>query len=463
MTQSARNTSTPSTLAPQTPVAVDPLQALADEPIEAALLGWLITGDGMASYQQVQHFTEAHFYAPKHKRLWKTIKQVVAAGLTITLDTVKSELGQVSSEGEAYLYELIRQGSSDTANHKKILEHMKWRRDTHARLTSALKVNANHTKKHSEVEEAMHSVFTDLITESGTLRNTRGLVLSEQAAAFGMGEMQDNTGVYISTGYPDLDRAIKGVKPGYLYFIGGDPGSGKSTVGQNLTLNLMHAGLNGGLISIEMPEQEYFYRALAIESGVPKYHIETMTMSDDEMQRFTKVLRKLSGDGPHAYAAASKFHTIYLKMPTLAQIRAQVIEWVHTIQLDFLLFDYINDALITPDKALRGQSLEIMKALVGTLRDLTTEHKLITFVPSQLSRAASKNSAPDLHDFAGSSMVENSADVAVILREDTPYSQALGYGETHMHIVKSRSGGKGQIVKFESRLAELRFLPWRGL
>lgn len=70
----------------------------------------------------------------------------------------------------------------------------------------------------------------------------------------------------ISTGYPQFDAMIGGLKPGELILIGGETNNGKSALAQNIAVNVSHSH-RVGFITLEMQKTEAGSRLKHMNGG----------------------------------------------------------------------------------------------------------------------------------------------------------------------------------------------------
>lgn len=71
----------------------------------------------------------------------------------------------------------------------------------------------------------------------------------------------------ISTGYPQLDAKIGGLKPGELILVGGETNNGKSALAQNIAVNVAKSGNGVLFITLEMQKTEAGSRIKFMNGG----------------------------------------------------------------------------------------------------------------------------------------------------------------------------------------------------
>jgi replicative DNA helicase len=73
----------------------------------------------------------------------------------------------------------------------------------------------------------------------------------------------------LPTGFPQLDEKIMGLQKGGYYIFAGVPKSGKSSLVENICINLATAGHPGAVFSVEMSKEQWVARALCSIAEVP--------------------------------------------------------------------------------------------------------------------------------------------------------------------------------------------------
>lgn len=471
MTQPAapRSTSSRGVFTPA-PAPAPVLDLPVDKGIERALLGALLNDrqPGNPLFERVKHLTKDHFSEHAHKLLWRAMAHLHDEGLTIDAVTVKETLLHFSAlnkasyfdqVGEALLSDLMIDAGTEVATYAQALERVFWRRDAYMKLTTqGLKWLTDRTVPSDVVVSNLMTLMTDLLVSGAVLTAPPAQSLVKQLDAFETmyAALDPREARGAASGFPQLDELIGGLGRGELYMFGAFAGIGKSTITHNIALTLMRSGLRGIIISNEMREIDYLYRTLSIESGVPARLIEEKRLNSEMAERLTRASERLA-----TYRAADHFHTVYLKKPTLAQIKAKIVELHSTGGLDFVVMDYISERLITPPDNIRPDNIAgILGKFSDTLLDLAHDLNLIMIGVAQTTRESQERSGPpQLNDLYGSSSMAKDASAVMILKEVIPFSSDAGYGRTEMYVVKVRKGMKG-MIPLQSRLDCYTFLEW---
>ena len=438
------------------PYAAPDNTALMDEGLEMALLGGLLITDNTALFARVAHLTTDAFALPKNKRLWVAMHALYARGIDINLDTVRSEIGQISLEGEKHFEDLLRLAGNHVGSYPKLLEEFEALRLLESNLQQGLKLARDRKKPLAQKSDQINSLVTDALIKVSSVTGVSAYNVAELSAQYYDTYLdQDVSGVGISTGWPDLDNQINGFEKGRVYLIGAGPGVGKSIKIQNIARHLNQSGKHGLIITLELPESEYVLRGLSCEMQVDMNRIKQMRLSEDELAHMGEAIKHINGRG--------KLLVIRMKSPTLSQLKSKITELTIAHGLSFVGIDYVAARHMTPDKEYRGDDVRFLAAISQAFTTLAKDLKLIVFPLVQLTQESLKRGGvPTITDFAGTGALSQDADVAFILKDESPYAPSMGFGETRAYIVKSRTGGEGNFVRYEAIKKFFTFQAWRG-
>lgn len=244
--------------------------------------------------------------------------------------------------------------------------------------------------------------------------------------------MIDDAPSTIPTGFPSLDAALAGgLRPGELAVLGGEPGSGKSSLVLGVALRAAAAGISTMLLSAEMRPDRLAERATAILGRVRV----------DEL--------RADGDAPAARAAALTVRErLATTGPTLDLLPAGgVVALDHRLRRD--------DAgpallIVDPLQALTGGALplaEDVAAQVRELKALAVRRDVALLCTSHLAAAADRPDArPRLGDFGALGAIAQHADLVLGLFREEMHGPANGIeGATELLILKNRRGTLGYV------------------
>ncbi|HYW30686.1 MAG TPA: DnaB-like helicase C-terminal domain-containing protein [Gemmatimonas sp.] len=228
----------------------------------------------------------------------------------------------------------------------------------------------------------------------------------------------------VATGFPSLDRALQGgFRRGDLVVLGGDAGSGVSSLALGIALRCIPRAL---LVTGEMHEERVFERALAISARVALESIRHRVLSDEERARITMIAPGVAEWGP--------------VVDTLTHGGTDLLWTAHdrAIGAPLVIVDGIESLLArdfdVPD-ALGGVLLELKRfALERNVAVLALSH-----LPG-LDRAR-HDKRPRLSDFGARGAAGVHADLVLGLFREEQYDADLAVsGAAELVLLKNRNG-----------------------
>lgn len=251
-----------------------------------------------------------------------------------------------------------------------------------------------------------------------------------------------------------LDRHLIGWQPGWLVFIAGRPGSGKTAAVQQF---IEHSASVPDpyywlYLSLEMTRRELKLRSVSRYAEIPITALESGVLTGHQWSKFATAVKDLSPLPIEIDDSCSL---------TPARVRSKVRrafaqarrKWPKA-RLGGLVVDHIQltDADETKGKSRNDRLGEVS----STLKQIAKEYECTVLALSQLSRPpkGSKPSMPQLSDLRDSGCLENDADVVIAIHRPDEYVQPGGTktGEAFLGVLKGRSRGSDvHRVKFEGR------------
>ncbi len=231
------------------------------------------------------------------------------------------------------------------------------------------------------------------------------------------------------TGFPSIDRWLGGgLRAGDLVVLGGDVGSGKSSLALAMALRMADAGIRVAFLSAEMSVERVMERALAIEG---RARIDDLRQGKlDEMARASvgAAAVRLRDRAPH-------FEVLPLGLDPLAS---------RLRDLD------VQVVLLDPLQAVAGGSRaqdEELAAAVRFLKSVAVERDVCVVVAAHLPAWTSRSDArPVLEDFGALGAVKQTADVVLALYREEMYTSSSGVeGATEVLVRKNRNGATGYV------------------
>jgi len=244
------------------------------------------------------------------------------------------------------------------------------------------------------------------------------------------GEISGDT---VPTGFQSLDKLLGGgMRRRDLVVLGGDVGSGKSSLALGIAVRVAQQELGVAVLSGEMDEERIMERALAIEGRVSMDELRTAQLND----------QMRAGIG----AAAIRLRGLAL---TLLPLAAPDLETAlgRLERLDrpaLVVIDYLQ--LVPPPAGVRGGQDEELATVLRHLKALAIERQVVLLVVAQLPRYAPgrTNLRPQLDDFGHLGAVKQHADLILGLYREEMYHPGYGVeGATELVVAKNRNGPTG--------------------
>lgn len=243
----------------------------------------------------------------------------------------------------------------------------------------------------------------------------------------------DVPGDTIPTGFPSLDKLLGGgLRRRDLVVLGGDVGSGKSSLALGIALRVAQQELGVALLSGEMDEERIMERALAIEGRVSMDELRSAHLND----------QMRAGIG----AAAVRLRGLPLTLLPLSapDLETAVGRLERLDRLALVVIDYLQ--LVPPPVGIRGVQDEELATVLRHLKALALERQVALLVLAQLPRYAPgrTNPRPNLDDFGHLGAVKQHADVILGLYREEMYHPGYGVeGATELLVAKNRNGPTG--------------------
>lgn len=241
----------------------------------------------------------------------------------------------------------------------------------------------------------------------------------------------ETVGDSFATGFASIDKWLGGgVRRGDLVVVGGDVGSGKSSLALAMALRMAQAGTSTSFLTHEMSNERVMERALAIEGRARIDEIRAGTL--DEMTR--------AAVGATAVRLRDKlpvFETLGGGLDSLANALRSTMDvqvaFVDPLQALAAGERPLDEELATAVRALKALALELDVALVVT-----------SHLQGELSVRADPR--PTLGDFGALGAVRQHADVVLGIYREEMFRPSSGVeGATELLILKNRNGSLGYV------------------
>jgi len=257
----------------------------------------------------------------------------------------------------------------------------------------------------------------------------------------------------IPTAFPRLTRSLGGgMRKGEIYIIGGNQGSGKTSLALQFALAVLRKTLGVLYFSMEMSARDVFQRMAAIEARVDLL----------EFRDLQKGAAIFSIDLPEMKQRLIDQSRELSRFPLLVSTKSSVTpehigEACHRIKsrsrLDLIIVDHMQ--LMAATGSVRGD-YEKFTTISRTMKQIAMELALPVLLVSQTSRnnTTDRRSELEVSDLRGSGAIEEDAAACMLIYEDKEDrahtfqagTYAIGPVKTWLKLGKNRYGLQGMYL-----------------
>jgi replicative DNA helicase len=242
----------------------------------------------------------------------------------------------------------------------------------------------------------------------------------------------ETAGDSFASGFPSVDKWLGGgVRRGDLVVIGGEVGSGKSSLALAMSLRMSQAGTTTAFLTHEMSTERVMERALGIEGRARIDEIRQGSL--DEMTR--------AAVGATAVRLRDR-SPVFETLPN-GGVDALANALRSTMDLQVAFVDPLQ-ALATGERA----QDEDLATAVRSLKSVAIEQNIALVVTSHLHVASTGRAdpRPTLDDFGALGAVKQHADVVLGIYREEMFRPSSGVeGATEFLILKNRNGNLGYV------------------
>ncbi len=416
---------------------------------EQAVLGGLLLDNG--AWDKIGDLlAEADFYRDDHRRIYRTILDLLAQDKPADLLTLVDSLDQrgdlAAVGGMAYLAAMANSTPS-AANIRRYAEIVRER----ALMRSLAKAGTEITEgayapagrsARTLLDEAESRIFQ--IAEHGTRGNQGFRAISHAMVEtvdrinelYRAGHHDPVTGV--PTGFTDLDKMTAGLQPGDLVIVAGRPSMGKTALALNMAAHVaLEAKLPVGVFSMEMSSGQLALRLLSLHGRIDQQSLRTVRMQAEDFSRLTRAMGDLS-QSPMEIDETAALNPLDLRA------RARRLHRQYG-GLGLLVVDYLQ--LMSSASAGENRATEISE-ISRSLKALAKELRVPVVALSQLNRSVEQrpNKRPMMSDLRESGAIEQDADVILFIYRDEVYNEnSPDKGTAEVIIGKQRNGPVGTV------------------
>jgi len=422
-------------------------EALHNRDAERFLLGSLMIDP--SQFQIAEGIIEeGDFSIPRHRWIYRAIKEAVAEGEDIDLSILAFRLERMGKEdagGIAYLGELMSLVPSalNLPQYARLVAEMGQRREMVAVAANiarrAYNLEADPAVSAAEAAEELVRI------PRGDLGEDEGVVdrLYEKISHWLNEPLRDGEVRGIPTGFAKLDNLLGGLEPA-LYIIAGRPSMGKTALSLAIAGNTAGAGIPTAYITLEMTEEQLRERMLCAAARVDRQALRAGRIRGESLSRVFD-----------AMAAAQEMPLRILQGPRAPRRMAAAIRRLTRDGCGLIVVDYLQRADCS---GLGDNRHEMLGRACDILQDASLDYGVPVLLLCQLNRRVEErqDKRPLLMDLRESGNIEESADVVLMLYRPDYYS---GDGSNIIEVIcrKDRLNGKA------GKAAELGFGPFANI
>jgi len=398
----------------------------------------------------------ADFYADRHQDLWETLLELREEGTPIDVVTLVSALqerGRLGAiGGRTYLAEIARAvpTAANVAHYARVVRDLAFRRrlyDAGSRIARLTWADGETADLANEAERIAREATTGVL--GGDRLQPMGRVLHERWEwLYETRRQADILG--LRTGFPAVDGILAGLMPSDLIVLAARPSMGKTALALNIMLNVARAGRTVAMFSLEMSAAQIADRIVCMTQGLDSHAVRTRRLGEHEWEL--------------AIEAAVRLGALPIHIDDEPRQRSTEI-WAKARRvpdLGLVIIDFLQEV---GDEPLPGQNRnELIGGVVGRFKALARDLDVPVLCLSQLSRASEKrpDKRPELADLRDSGVIEQTADVVMLLHRPAHYNPDDSPGVAEVHVAKHRNGPTGFVkLSFDKRTTRFGSLETR--
>lgn len=226
-------------------------------------------------------------------------------------------------------------------------------------------------------------------------------------------------------------------RPGQSYVVSGRPGTGKTTVMQNIAMHVAEQSPGGVVVyfSVEMPTDVMAIRALSATAGIPTVDIERGNLNNRQLDQLHQAHKRI------ATGAVWIFHQPRMSIGVVASVTRRLSRFG---QIAMIVVDYLQR--FRPLERLGNQSQELAEMAAEALAVGQT-YKCPVLIGSQLNRELElKGSDGPLEDAAAVMALTRTSDEEVtVTMGKNRFGPSVGSDGTQIKVAIGYNADTGRI------------------
>lgn len=408
------------------------------EDAEQAVLAAMLI-DERAAVSAITVVDDTMFYAERHRRLFRAMADLTAAGTTIDPLTLANRLAThgdlEAAGGKDYIGFLVDAvpTAANIEHHARIVREKAMLRRV---IEAAIAMQGEAQRQACSATEIARAAFASLLPMT-VEHHDRGFRLVSDDLSAVLEEIEARAAgkaTGLLTGYARIDAETGGFNQGELLIVGAAEGMGKSAFALNLALRCASGEYGGGgeaaIVSAEMSRRALIQRCLAWASRMDGRKFRTGKLVDDDYPRMARGAGVLSHLPIWIDDQAE---------PTFGDIVAKctALKSAHP-KLKMLVVDFLQLVKLKGSEQNRNEQLtEIAYGLHGLGQRL----EAVVVAPCQVNTKEVERGSdmrPQPKDLQGSSGMRQAADFITLLYRPEVYDSTLDASELEARFPKCR-------------------------
>ncbi|NLN56945.1 MAG: replicative DNA helicase [Gammaproteobacteria bacterium] len=419
-------------------------------PVEQAVLSSLMDHE-QGSGDHIEQLTESDFYATRHQVIFHHIKNQYSKGEAhdslVIWEMIRRNAQDAQHCTEEYFLEL----TSTIARFGLLGTHVKKLKDLAVRrkiqdLSKTITTIANDTESYTsetaiEKVQALAAGLDGKVTQNQTC--SVGDVSKDVLESILDRHQKIHAGIEVKvgvkTGFTELDNKLDRIDRTDLVIIGARPSMGKTTLAQNIMLDL---AVNQGevvlFMSGEMSKEQIMERMISGVGQISLKKVRSALFDEADAGCIYQAVKTIQQCPIFINDKAS---------PSLADIRreARKVKQKTGGRLNAIVVDYLQ-IMTPPEKS--GNKVQEIGDISWGLKKIAKDFGCPVIALSQLNRSLEQrpNKRPVMSDIRESGAIEQDADIIMfIYRDEVYHKESKDAGVAEIIIGKARNGSTGTV------------------
>ena len=437
-------------------------------PEKSVLSSMLKDPEQWIGFAKEENLTREHFYIPGHGLLFDVIAELNDKGQKIELVSLVQLLhdrGILDSVGGTQGITDIYTYAPNAAHFSTHLKLVKDKFTLRSIIRTCTESISEAFENPEDTAQLLDRVERDVLSIRQGTESTRGFDIKQSVAEVFTkfqeslaGEMEVQG---LATGYPDLDRMSKGLKPGEMFVIAARPSMGKTSLMMNLVEHVC--------IDQNVPTMVFSCEMTAFQI-VQRLVFSRARLSIGKMGRGFKPTKEQIGNLKRSITAIgdSKLWIDDTAGIPIDTLRAKARRRKREDNIGLIAIDYLQLLKSNSRQAANSREREIGE-ISGGIKALAKELELPIVVLAQLNRGpegrtGSSLGVPRMSDLRESGTIEQDADMIGLLYRTAYYAETeeekeAEAGKAELVLAKNRNGETGhvpltflaELMRFETR------------